>query len=413
MEVDKERLRSDIERTGEFGALDGPGRGRTNLVGTPANRKAREYLVERLEAAGLSVRIDAVGNIAGRWTPASADADASPVAAGSHLDSVPEGGIFDGPLGVYAALEAVRAMQEAEMEPERPIDVVSFTEEEGSRFALMLGSSVAAGQREIEDALTLRDDGETVEDVLESIGFRGDGRLDAGAWDAWLELHVEQGRRLESADLPVGVVSAITGICHAEATFEGAANHAGTTPMGERYDALAAASEFVLDVESAVREIVANASPTAVGTVGRVSASPNATNVVPGFVELGVDIRDIKAETMDEIVARTEGSLTRIESERDVKTDLRMTDTLEPSPMSDRVVDSLTDAIKAASLDVRELASGAGHDSQNVADVTDAGMLFARSRDGISHSPEEWTTWDDCATATRVLGTALADLAGV
>jgi N-carbamoyl-L-amino-acid hydrolase len=182
--VDRDRLRDDFETTGTFGATvrDPPERwGRTVRCGTGANRQAREHLRERLGTAGCEVRVDAVGNVAGRWKPASADPDAAPVAAGSHLDSVPEGGIFDGPLSVYAALETVRAMQDAGAEPTRSVEVVSFTEEEGARFADgLLGSSVAAGGRSVEDTLGLRDeDGTTFEAALEAVGFRGEGPLDA------------------------------------------------------------------------------------------------------------------------------------------------------------------------------------------------------------------------------------------
>jgi len=417
--VDGQRLRDDIEHNAAFGDIEADeGRGRTVLTGTEPNREAREYLVDRLEDAGLDVRIDAVGNVAGRWVPESADPEVAPVAAGSHLDSVPEGGIFDGPLGVYAALEAVRAMQDAELEPDRPVEVVSFTEEEGQRFASgLLGSSVATGERSVEDALALEaDDGEggtlTLESALETIGFRGEGLLDASEWDAWLELHVEQSERLTDAGVPVGVVTAITGITHCEAVVRGEANHAGATPMGDRTDALAAASEFVLDVERAANEVVAADSETAVGTVGSLDVRPNATNVVPGAVEMGVDIRDVDRDAMGELVARAERSLARLERERGVETEFRRPFDLEPTPMSDRVREAARDAGERAGIETLAMHSGAAHDTMHVAGVTDAGLLFAPSRDGISHNPKEWTDWDDCATATRVLAGALADLAG-
>ncbi len=408
MEVDRDRLQADIEATGEFGALDGDGHGRTVLVGTEANRRAREYFVERLEDAGLDVRVDAVGNIAGRWTPDSADPDAAAVAAGSHLDSVPEGGIFDGPLGVYSALEAVRAMQDAGVEPARPVDVVSFTEEEGQRFASgLLGSSVAVGERSVEDALALTDGRTTLADALESMGFRGEGRLDASEWDSWLELHVEQSRRLERAGASVGVVTTITGITHCDVTVRGEANHAGATPMDERTDALAAASEFVGDVERGATEI----GDTTVGTVGKLDVQPNATNVVPGTVEMGVDIRDVRYESMNELVSRAEESLSRLETERGVETTLSRGFDLEPTEMSERCRRAVHEAGKGAGIETLDLHSGAAHDTMYVAGVTDAAMLFAPSRDGISHNPAEWTEWEDCASATRVLAGGLASLA--
>ncbi|SDQ49401.1 M20 family metallo-hydrolase [Natronobacterium texcoconense] len=417
--IDRDRLRSDIERNAEFGAteaLKAQGHGRTVLSGTEANRRARDYLVERLEDAGLSVAIDTVGNIFGTWTPASADPDAAPVVAGSHLDSVPEGGIFDGPLGVYAALEAVRALQEAGVEPARPIAVVSFTEEEGTRFGGgLLGSSVATGHRTVEDALALTDDeGTTLEAALESIGYRGEGRLEPADWDAFLELHVEQDTRLEERAVPAGVVTTITGIVHANARFVGEADHAGTTGMKDRTDALVAASEFVLELERAGREFagVGEDGPgTAVATVGKSHVRPNATNVVPGEVELGVDIRDVEAETMDRLLERARDCLDALEADRGVETELEIELEVEPAPMTDRCRNALQQSVADAGVESLSLHSGAAHDAMYVSRVTDAGMLFAPSRDGLSHTPREWTDWEDCATGARVLAEAIRRLA--
>jgi len=414
--VSEDRLRADLQHNAAFGAVereDPEARGRTVLTGSPANREARDSLVERLEAAGLDVRVDAVGTVVGRWTPESADPDAAPVAAGSHLDSVPEGGIFDGPLGVYAAVEAVRAMQDANVSPERPVEVVSFTEEEGQRFAGgLLGSSVAAGLRTVEDALALEDDGETLEAALAGIGYRGEGRVDASEWDAWLELHVEQDTGLEDAGAQAGVVTTITGIRHCTASIEGEANHAGATSMDDRTDALAAASEVVRDVERAARETVAAESETAVATVGSLDVRPNATNVVPGAVDLSVDIRDVRGDTVDAMTDRFAGSLARVARERGVGTTHEIELDVPPRDMAERCRSAAHDAADRAGVEAIDLHSGAAHDTMHVARVTDAGLLFAPSRDGVSHSPREWTDWADCAAATRVLAGALADLAG-
>lgn len=412
--VSEMRLREDLEANGEFGAIDADkGRGRTVLCGTEANRQGREYLRERMEAAGLEVMVDSVGNLAGRWDPPSADSGAAPVAAGSHLDSVPEGGIFDGPLGVYAALEAVRAMQEAGFEPARPLLVVSFTEEEGGRFGSgLLGSSVATGQLGVEEALLLRDDeGTTLREGLAQMDALGPEPIDAAAWDAWLELHVEQGTRLESAGVPAGVVTTISGISHFEAVVEGEADHAGATPMDARQDALAAAAEVVSDIERAGRELAAGRSESAVATVGRLEVEPNTTNVVPGRVTLGVDLRDGARETMDALADRLKGSLDRVADERPVRTRLRCHLDIDPAPTDERCRQALHAGAEAAGIGTLELHSGAAHDTMHVARVTDAGMLFAPSRDGISHNPKEWTDWKDCAAATRVLAGAMAGLA--
>ena len=415
MEIDADRLRADIETNAEHGAIEvEEGRGRTVLTGTDANRAARETLVERMEDAGLDVTVDAVGNIAGRWTPESADPDAAPVAAGSHVDSVPEGGIFDGPLGVYAALEGVRAMQDAGVEPARPLVVVSFTEEEGQRFADgLLGSSVAVGDRSVEEALAIEDDdGISLEEALSRIGFRGEGRLDASDWEAWYELHVEQDTQLEAENVPVGVVTTITGITHCEAEIVGEANHAGATAMGDRTDALAAASEVVLDVEAAANDVVDTESETAVGTVGSLSVSPNATNVVPGRIEMGIDIRDVEYQSMQTIVEATRASLGVVEADRGVETTFSRPFDLEPTPMSESLRAAAHRAGERAGVRTMDLHSGAAHDTMHVADVTEAALLFAPSVDGISHNPREWTEWADCASAARVLAGAMADAAG-
>ncbi|MFB6299694.1 MAG: Zn-dependent hydrolase [Halobacteriales archaeon] len=412
--IDGERLRKDIEATAEFGKVDvADGHGRTVLTGTDADRKARERFVAELEAADCTVRIDPVGNIAGRWVPANADPDAAPVAAGSHLDSVPEGGIFDGVLGVYGALEAVRSIQTADVELTRPVEVVAFTEEEGQRFGIgTLGSSVAAGARSVDDALQFTDeDGNTLKTVLEDCGFHGDADIDPAGWDSWLELHVEQDTTLERAGLPIGIVDAITGITNCRADIIGEANHAGATPMAERRDALTAASEFILAVEEAALETNAELSETAVGTVGSIDVSPNSRSIVPGRVEMRTDFRDVEYEAMDAIVDAARACLDRLADERPVETDFERYRDQRPSPMSERCIEAAITAADAAGLGHRVMHSAAMHDTANVADVTDTVLLFAPSEDGFSHNPLEWTDWEDCAKATTVLAGAMIDLA--
>ncbi|MFC6963978.1 Zn-dependent hydrolase [Halocatena marina] len=414
MQVSQHRLQRDIEANAAFGSIAvEKGHGRTVLTGTEADKKARAYFCEQLRDAGLTVRIDCVGNIVGRWAPESVNPTAAPVAAGSHLDSVPEGGIFDGPLGVYAALESVRAMQDADVEPIRPVEVVCFTEEEGQRFdGGLLGSAVATGEMDSETALSLEDDsGTSLESALSDIGFLGEGRLAADEWHAWLELHIEQSERLTEADISAGVVTTITGLSRCGIEITGEANHAGSTLMTNRSDAMAAGSEFVLDIEAAAGECVDTDSATAVATVGKLDVRPNAPNVIPGAVELSLDVRDIRQSSIEKIVSRAKQSLDRIETERDVTTEFDRPWNRPPVPMSDRCRTALCEAGESAEIEIRELHSGAAHDTMHVANVTDAGLLFVPSRDGISHNPLEWTDWEDCAAATQVLGGALKRLA--
>lgn len=413
MEVNEERLRRDIVETAEFGALEtATGHGRTVLTGSEADRAAREYFVERLEAAGLNVSVDPVGNVAGRWVPEGVDPAVPPIALGSHLDSVPSGGIFDGPLGVYGALEAVRMLQESDRHVNRPLEVIAFTEEEGGRFGIgTLGSSVATGARSVDDALVLRDDGgRTLADHLAAIGFDGDATIDPARWDAWLELHIEQGTRLTSAGADVGIVDSITGITNCRVEIRGESDHAGATPMNDRADALVAAAEFVQLVESVASE-VADEHPEAVATVGRHTVEPNVRNVIPERVEMELDVRGIDYTVMNELVDRFRSGLDRIGRTRPVETRLVRFRDDTPCHMSDRCVDAAVDAADATGASSKRLHSAAMHDTAAVSRVTDAGLLFAPSVDGISHSPREWTDWNDCARATRVLAETAADLA--
>jgi N-carbamoyl-L-amino-acid hydrolase len=324
-----------------------------------------------------------------------------------------DGGIFDGILGVYGGLEAVRALQAADAEVDRPIEVVCFTEEEGARFSNgVLGSSVASGERAVEDALALEDEnGVTLDAALSEIGFRGTGRLDASAWDSWLELHVEQGERLQEAGAAVGVVSAITGTIRCTVDIEGEADHSGCTAMAERTDALTAASELVLEVERATNEVATEHGDAVVGTVGKLDVAPNAINVVPGRVELGVDVRDVAYESMERIVERVRDCLAALEADRGVETTFERPYDIPPSEMSERCTAALRDAAAGIDVPSMSLHSGAGHDTMHIASATETGMLFAPSRGGFSHSPREWTDWSSCATATRVLTAGLATLA--
>ena len=411
MDIDADRLKRDIEATAEFGTVPSDaGRGRTVLTGTDADERARDFFVKRLRDAGLDVTIDGVGNIIGVWYPEGTSPDDAPVVAGSHLDSVPRGGIFDGPLGVYAALEAVRSIQASPHDPEHPLGVVSFTEEEGTRFPPLLGSSVATGQRGLEEALLLEDDdGDPLESALKSIGYRGEGRLDAERWQHWLEVHVEQGTRLIEAAVPAGVVTDITGISQLDVRFDGVSNHAGTTPMESRSDSLVAAAELITAVESKARSLLEQ-SPSVVGTVGSVDVSPNATNVIPGQTTLGIDIRDVNRATMDELQRHVETTADRIADERGLEATVSTRIDVDPTPLDDNCIEAIHEGARNASMDVIELHSGAGHDTMHVARATSAGMIFAPSEKGISHSPREWTEWADCAAVTELLAETMVEL---
>jgi len=257
-------------------------------------------------------------------------------------------------------------MQSADVSPDRPVEVVSFTEEEGGRFGVgTLGSSVAAGQRSASEALSLTDeDGVSLEAALQGIGFTGEDTVEADRWDSWVELHVEQGTTLTDAGAGVGIVDSITGITNCEVRITGEADHAGSTPMGERTDAMAAASEFVLDLERAGRDC-AETSDAAVATAGKGSISPNARNIVPERVELDLDIRDIEHENMTWMVERCRDSLARLERTRDVDTSIERYRDSAPMPCSDRFLTAAEAAATATSVESVQLSSGAMHDTAN------------------------------------------------
>ncbi len=412
--VDGSRLQEEIEVSGKFGRVETEsGRGRTVLPGTFANQQAREYFTERLRLAGLDVRIDPVGTIAGRYEPPSVDPDAAAVAVGSHLDSVPRGGIFDGPLGVYGALEAVRAIDRADVEVDRPIDVVSFTEEEGVRFTDgTLGSLVASGKATPGEVLSCTDDnGETLGAALRRIGFAGSDEIDATAWDAWLELHVEQGEQLTDNGATAGIVSSIVGIIRCTVGIDGTASHSGTSSMDDRTDALVAASELVSTIRGTASGLSARDGGETVATVGELDIRPGAVNVVPGRATLRVDIRSTEYRNMEAIMTAIRDELARLETAQGVETTLDRSYDIEPIEMSERCQRELTDAAGAVGVGALPLHSGAGHDTMRIADVTDGGLLFAPSEGGVSHSPDERTKWSDCADAVRVLTDALVRLA--
>lgn len=413
MEISKERLRDDLLNNGSFGEVsNAKGHGRTVLTGSEADKKARENLINILQCLDMEIKVDPVGNIAGIWVPDTADPNADTVAIGSHLDSVPNGGIFDGPLGVFAGIETIRAIQESDYSPTCPIQIVSFTEEEGGRFGMgLLGSSVVGGQRERNEVLTIEDeDSVTVQEALDSIGFSGTDSLSPSEWRSWFELHIEQGTVLEGAGVSTGVVTAITGITNCKVEITGEANHAGSTLMYERADALVAASEIVEQVNRIATELSYGKSEFVAATVGEFEVDPNARNVIPGRVSLSIDIRDTDESIIQDVIRQIKNVLSRIEDENDVNTSFSTYRSIDPVPMSEKSQSILVNAGETSELETINLPSGGGHDSMNLKNKTEVGMLFARSKDGISHSPHEWTSWDDCKKATQILANAVVDL---
>jgi N-carbamoyl-L-amino-acid hydrolase len=375
------------------------------VTGSPADARARDTVVSWFEEAGMDVTVDAVGNIKARFPGKT---DAKPVITGSHIDTVPNGGKFDGVVGVLAPLEVARAWNDAGFKPERPVEIVVFTEEEGTRFGVgLLGSLVATGQLPLEDALELSDGEETVSECLTSIGYRGTGTLDIEDASSFLEIHVEQGPILDEAGIDVGIVEAVAGITHHRVVFEGVADHAGNTPMDMRHDAYLGAAQFALDLET----IAAAAGDQSVGTVGKSIVSPNGTNVVPGRVELGVDIRDTDAARLDQMVVDAKQAASDAADARGLNFHWETLLEVEPTDLSPTLQKLLEDAADATDSTYRTMLSGAGHDAMNVAGSIPTGMLFVPSEGGLSHTPEEFTSATDLYRGMRVLAAALENLA--
>ena len=408
IEINADRLWSRLFELAEVGRSEGGGV--TRLSFTEEERAAKGLVASYMREAGLEVRQDAVGNLIGRRE--GSDPEAPIVLAGSHVDSVPNGGDFDGPLGVLAAVEALQVMEERDVETGCPIEVVAFTDEEGARFGFgMIGSRATAGTLTPEDLDREDESGVSIAGAMRDSGLDPE-RIDEaarpeGSIHAYVELHIEQGRILENEDLPVGVVTGIAGPVWLRLTLEGEAGHAGTTPMGLRRDALVAAAAIVGRVE---RE--AARTGTTVGTVGQLELKPGGINIIPGHVSFSLDLRDIDKEVRDGVEARISDEAGRICEERGIGLETQTLQSLPPVLCSDLVRGAAREACDALGFEPFELASGAGHDGMHLADLCPIGMIFVRSKNGLSHNPDEYSSREDCTAGAEVLYLTLLRLAG-
>jgi allantoate deiminase len=391
-------LAADLEAAARIGADE---EGVSRFAWTPELGQANEWLVARLEGLGLATEVDPAGNVFGRWDVGEGPA----VLVGSHLDTVPGGGRFDGALGVLAALEAVRILQGEGFEPRRPLWIVSFNDEEGARFRTgMLGSRAFVGEVELDD---WRRRG--VAEAMAEAGFDFELLPDARAVDrvgAYLELHIEQGPVLERAGIDLGIVTGIVGLLGFRARFVGEANHAGTTPMELRRDALAGASRAVLALRDEAR-----ARDDMTANVGMCTVEPGGFNVIPGVAEFSIDVRSPTPEGFARVEEFVRDVLARIGDEEGLDLELEETHRLQPVPLDDAIQDVLEGAAEHEGATHMRLPSGAGHDAMILGRHVPVGMLFVPSRGGISHSPAEYTAPAQCEIGARVLARALAVLA--
>jgi len=397
--VDSQRLQGTLEKLSEFGR--NPEGGVTRIGFSETDSAAREYVSGLMKQAGLEVRVDPAGNIFGL----RAGSQQLPILLfGSHIDSVLHGGNFDGDVGSMGAIEVIRALNEGSVKTRHPLEVVIWTNEEGNHFGLgTLGSGVAAGVLGPEILERKDEQGLTVADWLRRYGQDpsqlADARIPRGSLAGFLELHIEQGPNLDESKIPIGVVQGIVGLKRWQCVATGFANHAGTTPMNRRKDALAAASKDVL----AVREVVRSESGRQVGTVGYLKAEPGAINVIPGRAEFPVELRDLDTAKIDRLWEYIQKRFEQTDKEENVETRCTLLEDVDPARADPAFQSVVHDAAKSLGLATMDLPSSAVHDAQQIAKIAPMGMIFVPSRDGISHSPKEFTSWQDVANGAEVL----------
>ncbi len=405
MKIDLKRLEQSMDELGAVGATERGGL--TRLALSDEDRRGRDLLVRWMREAGLRVTVDQMGNIFGERAGTAA---LPPVMMGSHADSVPTGGKYDGQLGVLCGLEAIRSLNDHKVRTRHPVTLVIFTNEEGARFQpAMIASGVMAGKIALEDAYNARDkDGLRLVDELERIGYLGSEPCVPRPLRAYLELHIEQGPFLEEEGLAVGVVEGIVAIAWSRLTIHGVQDHAGPTPMRIRHDALVAAAEVVTGVRRLARDIGGDL----VTTVGNLTVHPNIVNAIPGKVTMSIDMRDPKSETLDRAQPMLD-ALVRDACEREgVRYELEHYWRMPYTPFAPEVVNTVERAAAASGGAHRRIRSGAGHDAQYMAAIAPAGMIFVPSHDGRSHCEEEFTAIADIEAGANTLFIAMLELAG-
>jgi N-carbamoyl-L-amino-acid hydrolase len=398
LNIDAERLWDDLMETAKIGGT--PKGGICRLTLTDLDRQVRDWFKARAEALGCVVTIDDMGVMFARRP--GQRSDLPPIAMGSHLDTQPTGGKFDGVLGVLGAMEALRTLHEAGYETYAPIEVVNWTNEEGSRFTpAMVSSAVFAGAFDKEWAFSRRDrQGVTFGEALRTIGYRGSEKCGANhPLSAFFELHIEQGPNLEIESKDIGIVTGVQGIRWFEVMVVGADRHAGTTPMTARKDAILGAARIV----ECVNSIALAHAPLAVGTVGLIEAKPNSPNVVAGEVFLTVDLRHPESAVLSTMEQTLTADAGRIGVTLGVEVSVRKILDQPSVKFAEDCVAVVRVAASEAGLSARDIISGAGHDAAYISRVAPSAMIFVPCRDGISHNETEFSSKEQCAAGAQVL----------
>lgn len=393
--INSDRLDKSIVELAQIGHLAGGGVSR--LAFSPEDLQARQLVRQWMEDSGMTVRIDAAGNLIGRY--AGKRDELGVLATGSHIDTVAIGGRYDGVLGVLAGIEVVRTLRDNDTRLDHPIEVIVFTDEEST----VIGCKSMAGTLNPDPEFYRRRDGRDIQSCLASIGGNWSqidtAKRHANDMVAFVELHVEQGGVLENEGKEIGVVKGVVGQYRFLVTVTGRANHAGTTPMHLRRDALVAASRVVL----AVNHLATSIPGEQVATVGMMNVSPNATNTVPDRVELSIDLRDLSLEHLTTLIARLEMELNLIATETHTEIALKRTLEVLPTLAHPEIQTAIAQSCEAFGASYTHLPSRAGHDAQEIGRFTDMGMIFVPSRAGISHAEDEYTSPEQCALGANIL----------
>ena len=405
--INGERLLERIAELAQIGEIEGT-KGCSRLAFTDADREGRDLVVTWMRDLGLTVTIDAVGNVVASTNP---DGASGAVMAGSHIDTVGTGGRYDGNLGVLAGLEVIEATLAADIELARPLAVAFFSNEEGSRYAPdMMGSLAYVGGMSVEAVLQVEgSDGTVVGEELDRIGYRGSSPCPGVTPHAFVELHIEQGPVLDKENIQIGIVEGVQGISWTELTLIGQSNHAGTTPMSLRRDPMRAAAEVVV----AARSIASEIGGSQVATVGSLHLHPNLVNVVPASATMTVDLRNTDEASLQLAEEQLRLGVAAIAEDEDVTVESRSLARFEPVEFDGRVVEQIEQLAEQTGLSTKRMPSGAGHHAQMMARICPTGMIFVPSLDGISHNPAEHTDEKDLIAGAQLLSDTMLALTEV
>lgn len=408
---DAAQIRTWIETLTQFNCT--PEAGITRQLFTPEDMAARKYIIGEMEALGLKVSHDAIGNIYAVCE--GTEPELAPVWSGSHLDTVYHGGAFDGISGVVCAMEAIRLIKEAGLSHKRNLVAVVFSGEEPARFGIgCVGSRALIGELSTEQAKTYKDvNGISLYDAMKEVGLDPEklheAKKHSGDVYASVELHIEQNVHLDREGLPIGIVTSICAPSNLVVTVSGRSGHAGGMFMEERKDAFAAVCEMALEIERIGQ--TESTSDFTTATVGSVKVEPNQSNIIPGRVVFTVDVRDAAKSSKDRIMDLIQAAILRIAEERGVKAEIHVQNHDTPMPCDPHLVGIIEGHCKDMNLSYKKMVSGPFHDSLHIGEFAPVGMIFVPSRNGLSHCPEEWTDYEDVCRGSRVLASTLLDVA--